>query len=221
MTAGGAELVENVDYTVDYVMGTVTILNQSILDAGTNVDVKLENQSTFSMQRKSLYGTHIEYAFSPDFTVGGTLMHLTERPLTTKVNTGSEPLSNTIWGLNTSYKTEFMWLSNALDRIPWITATAPSTLQVNAEFAHLIPGHTRDVGKAGLAYIDDFESTKTNVDIHYPTFWKLSSTPSFFSESQLSNNIEYGKNRPVWHGILLILYSVTHRTIRLNIFETM
>ncbi len=195
VTAGGAELVENVDYTVDYVMGTVTILNQSILDAGTNVDVKLENQSTFSMQRKSLYGTHIEYAFSPDFTVGGTLMHLTERPLTTKVNTGSEPLSNTIWGLNTSYKTEFMWLSNALDRIPWITATAPSTLQVNAEFAHLIPGHTRDVGKAGLAYIDDFESTKTNVDIHYPTFWKLSSTPSFFEESQLSNNIEYGKNR--------------------------
>lgn len=195
VTAGGAKLVENVDYTVDYIMGTVTILNQSILDAGTNVDVKLENQSTFSMQRKSLYGAHLEYAFSPDFTLGGTIMHMTERPLTTKVNTGSEPISNTIWGINTSYKTEFMWLSNALDRIPWITATAPSTLQVNAEFAHLIPGHTRDVGKAGLAYIDDFESTKTNVDIHFPTFWKLSSTPSSFPESLLSNNIEYGKNR--------------------------
>lgn len=195
VTAGGATLRENVDYTVDYMMGTVTILNQSILESGTNVDVKLENQSTFSMQRKSLIGTHMEYAFSKDFVVGGTLMHLSERPITTKVNTGNEPISNTIWGLNTSYKTEFMWLSNMFDKIPWITATAPSTFSVNAEFAHLIPGHTRDVGKTGTAYIDDFEATKTNIDIHYPNFWFLSSTPSDFEESKLSNNIEYGKNR--------------------------
>lgn len=195
VTAGGATLVENVDYTVDYVMGTVTILNQSILDAGTNVSVKLENQSTFSMQRKSLMGAHLEYAFNPDFTLGGTIMYLAERPLTTKVNTGSEPLSNTIWGLNLNYKTDFMWLSNALDRIPWINATAPSTFQVNAEFAHLIPGHTREVGKAGNAYIDDFEATKTRIDIHYPNFWYLCSTPSDFPESTMSNALEYGKNR--------------------------
>ena len=96
VTAGGATLVENVDYTVDYTMGTVTILNQSIIDAGTNVDVKLENQSLFSMQRKSLFGAHVEYEFNKDLTVGGTIMHMREKPLTTKVNTGSEPLANTI-----------------------------------------------------------------------------------------------------------------------------
>ncbi len=195
VTAGGATLTENVDYTVDYTMGTVTIINQAILDAGTNVDVRLENQSTFSMQRKSLFGAHLEYAFNKDFTIGGTIMHMMERPLTTKVNTGSEPLSNTIWGLNLAYKTEFMWLTNALDKIPWITATAPSTFQMNAEFAHLIPGHTKDVTDAGLAYIDDFEATTTNIDIHYPNFWRLASTPSSFDESRLSNNLEYGKNR--------------------------
>lgn len=195
VTAGGATLRENVDYTVDYTMGTVTILNQSILDSGTNVDVKLENQSTFSMQRKSLMGTHLEYAFNKDFVLGGTLMHLSERPITTKVNTGNEPISNTIWGLNASYKKEFMWLTNLFDKIPWVTATAPSTFQINAEFAHLIPGHTRDVGKAGTAYIDDFEATKTNIDIHYPNFWFLSSTPSDFEEAKYSNDISYGKNR--------------------------
>ncbi len=195
VTAGGATLVENVDYTVDYTMGTVTILNQAIIESGTNVDVRLENQSTFSMQRKSLYGAHLEYAFNKDFVVGGTIMHMMERPLTTKVNTGSEPLSNTIWGVNTAYKTDFMWLTNALDKIPWINATAPSTFQINAEFAHLIPGHTKDVGEAGLAYIDDFEATKTNIDVHYPNFWHLASTPSAFAESKLSNNLEYGKNR--------------------------
>lgn len=203
VTAGGATLIENVDYTVDYTMGTVTILNQSILESGTNVDVKLENQSTFSMQRKSLFGAHVEYEFTKDLVIGGTIMHLRERPLTTKVNTGSEPLANTIWGVNGSWKTEMQWLTSALDKIPWITATVPSTFQINAEFAHLIPGHTNDVGSVGTAYIDDFEATTTNIDVHYPSYWFLASTPSPFEESKLSNDIEYGKNRALlaWYTV--------------------
>ena len=205
VTAGGATLVENVDYTVDYTMGTVTILNQSIIDAGTNVDVKLENQATFSMQRKSLFGAHLEYEFSKDFTVGGTIMHMNERPITTKVNTGNEPLANTIWGVNTSWKTEMQWLTLLIDKVPWINATAPSTFQVNAEFAHLIPGHTKEVGQVGTAYIDDFEATKTNIDIHYPSYWKLASTPrsDMYPEYSLSNNVDYNKNRALlaWYTV--------------------
>ncbi len=203
VTAGGATLIENVDYTVDYTMGTVTILNTSILESGTNVDVKLENQSTFSMQRKSLFGAHLEYEFTKDLVIGGTIMHLRERPLTTKVNTGSEPLANTIWGVNGSWKTEMQWLTNAIDKIPWITATAPSTFQVNAEFAHLIPGHTRDVGSVGTAYIDDFESTTTNIDVHYPSYWFLASTPSTFEESKDINQPSYNKNRALmaWYSV--------------------
>jgi len=195
VTAGGATLIENVDYTVDYTMGTVTILNTSILESGTNVDVKLENQSTFSMQRKSLFGAHLEYEFNKDLLVGGTIMHLRERPLTTKVNTGSEPLANTIWGVNGSWKTEMQWLTNAIDKIPWITATAPSTFQISAEFAHLIPGHTRDVGSVGTAYIDDFETTTTNIDVHYPSYWFLASTPTVFDESKDVGKVTYNKNR--------------------------
>ena len=195
VTAGGATLIENVDYTVDYTMGTVTIINSSILESGTNVDVRLENQSTFSMQRKSLFGAHLEYEFTKDLVIGGTIMHLRERPLTTKVNTGSEPLANTIWGVNGSWKTEMQWLTNAIDKIPWITATAPSTFSINAEFAHLIPGHTRDVGTVGTAYIDDFESTTTNIDVHYPSYWFLASTPTVFDEAKDINQPSYNKNR--------------------------
>ncbi|MCQ2348491.1 MAG: cell surface protein SprA [Paludibacteraceae bacterium] len=203
VTAGGATLVENVDYTVDYTMGVVTILNQSLIESGTNINVQLENQSTFGMQRKGLYGLHLEYDFNKDFSIGGTIIHLRETPLTTKVGAGMEPLANTIWGLNLNYRTDMMWLSNLLDKIPWITATAPSTFQIGAEFAHLIPGHTKDVGAEGTSYIDDFESTTTAIDVHYPSNWFLSSTPSHFSESGLSNNIEYGKNRALlsWYFV--------------------
>ena len=219
VTAGGATLIENVDYTVDYTMGTVTILNQSILESGTNVDVKLENQSTFSMQTKSLFGAHLEYEFTKDLVVGGTIMHLRERPLTTKVNTGSEPLANTIWGVNGSWKTEMQWLTNAIDKIPWITATAPSTFQINAEFAHLIPGHTRDVGAVGTAYIDDFESTTTNIDVHYPSYWYLASTPAVFDEAKQINNTDYNKNRALmaWYSVDPIFgYAQTNTPIHIK-----
>lgn len=214
VTAGGATLVENVDYTVDYTMGSVSILNQSILESGTNIDVKLENQSMFSMQRKSLVGTHMEYQFNKDFSIGGTIMHLSERPLTKKVNTGNEPISNTIWGLNTSWRGESQWLTNLLDKLPFVNATKPSTIALNAEFAQLIPGHSNVVGSKGLAYIDDFESTKTSIDLHYPSSWYLASTPysskkdALFPEAKLTTT-EYGKNRALfaWYYVDQILNS--------------
>ena len=204
VTAGGVTLIENKDYTVDYTMGTVTIINTGIMESGSKIDVKLENQSMFSMQRKSLLGTHLEYKFDKDFSVGGTFMHLSEMPLTTKVNTGNEPISNSIWGVNTSWRTESQWLSNLINKIPFVNATKPSTIALNAEFAQLIPGHSNVVSSAGLAYIDDFESTQTSIDIHYPTNWYLASTPfnnnsnALFPEAALSNSVAYGKNRALF-----------------------
>ena len=205
VTAGGTVLKEGTDYIVDYTMGTVTILNKSLIASGTNVDVKLENQSAFSMQRKTLLGTHLEYKFNKDFSVGGTILHLSESPLTTKVNTGNEPISNTIWGANTSWRTESQFITKMLNVFPFVNATKPSTIAVNAEFAQLIPGHSKVVSSAGLAYIDDFESTQTSIDIHYPTGWYLASTPynpdnknALFPEAALSGNVNYGKNRALF-----------------------
>ncbi len=214
VTAGGKTLVENVDYTVDYTMGVVNIINKSIAESNANIDVKLENQSMFNMQRKSLFGTHLEYQFSKNLSLGGTVMHLSEMPLTKKVNTGSEPLKNTIWGLNTSWRKEIQWLTNALDKLPFVHATQPSTLAFDAEFAQLIPGHSKVISQAGLAYIDDFEFTKTNIDIHYPHYWYLSSTPSNFEESKLSNNIDYGKNRALlsWYSVDRVMNSEARTT---------
>jgi cell surface protein SprA len=205
VTAGGQTLVENQDYVVDYTMGTVTILNQGLLSSGTNISVKLENQSMFNLQRKTLFGTHLEYAFSKDFTLGGTIMNLSEMPLTQNVNYGSDPISNTIWGLNTSYRTESQWLTNLADKIPLLNLTKPSTINFNAEFAQLIPGHSSSVSKQGIVYIDDFESTQTDIDLSYPYNWSLASTPyddtstPLFREAGLSNNLDYGKNRALFN----------------------
>ena len=55
VTAGGVVLTENSDYSVDYNAGEVTILNQSIIDAGTAVNVSLESSSDYGQQRKTMF----------------------------------------------------------------------------------------------------------------------------------------------------------------------
>lgn len=73
VTAGGVTLNEGSDYSVDYSAGEVTILNQSIIDAGTPVNVSLESNTDYSQQRKTMVGLNWEYDFSKDFQIGGTL----------------------------------------------------------------------------------------------------------------------------------------------------
>lgn len=209
VTAGGMTLTENTDYTVDYTMGVVTILNQSILESGTNISVSLENQSNFSMQRKTMLGLDMQYHFTKNFTVGGTVVHLSEKPLTQKVSMDDIPIKNTIYGFNTSYKSENMWMTNLLGKIPWVNATAPSTFSMTVEFAQLVPGHSSSIKENGEAYLDDFESSQLGYDIRTPYAWQLASTPydpsanALFPEAGLSNDIRYGENRALlsWYYI--------------------
>lgn len=208
VTAGGVTLTENSDYTVDYNMGIVTITNQSIIDSGTNISVSLENQSMFSMQRKTLLGLDMNYAFNKDFNIGATLMHFSEKPLTEKVSLGDELINNTIWGMNFSYNKNFMWLTNWLNAIPTVNATAPSTLSVQGEFAQLIPHKKKTGSNSGSSYLDDFETSQNTIDIRSPYSWFLASTPydpagGKFPEASLSNNTDYGKNRALlaWYYV--------------------
>lgn len=185
VTAGGAVLTENSDYTVDYSMGIVTITNQSIIDSGTNVSVTLENQSMFSMQRKTLMGLDAQYRLNKDFTFGGTLLHFGEKSLTEKVAIGEEIINNTMFGFNLSYNKEFMWLTNLLNKVPTINATAPSSLNLTAEYAQLVPSKQKTGTNQGSSYIDDFETSQTGVDLRNPYSWFLASTPQDNSEDTL------------------------------------
>jgi len=123
-------------------------------------------------------------------------MNLTERPLTQKVSIGDEPISNTIWGLDGSYRTESQLLTTLIDAIPLISTREASNINLTGEFAHLIPGHSRAIKKEGVAYIDDFEGSQTSIDMKNFAAWVHSSTPSGkFPEGSLVNNLQYGYNR--------------------------
>lgn len=177
VTAGGVTLIEGTDYSVDYNAGEVTILNQSIIDAGTSVNVSLESNTDYGQTRKTMFGVNWEYDFSKNFQMSGTLQHLSEQALTTKVSMGSEPLKNTLWGVNLNWKKESQWLTNVLDKIPFLHLTQPSQISFTSEFAQLLAGEAGGT-QDNASYIDDFENTKNGIDVMTPTSWFISSVPS-------------------------------------------
>lgn len=202
VTAGGQVLTEGTDYTVDYSAGVVRILNKSILDAGTPIQCSVESNTDYGLQRKTMLGLNWQYDFSHDFQFGGSLLHLSEQPLTSKVAMGSEPLNNTLWGLNMAWKQQSQWLTDMVNRLPFVHTSSPSSINFTAEFAHLIAGQSSEVqGRA--SYVDDFENAKTEIDVSSPQQWTLSSVPSMFAESQFNNDVRSGYNRArlAWYTI--------------------
>ncbi|NDW19631.1 cell surface protein SprA [Dysgonomonas sp. 216] len=200
--AGGVQLTEGTHYSVDYMSGIVRIIDQSIIDAGTSVSVSLENQSFFSMQKKTMLGLNLSYEFSKDFNIGTTFMHMYEKPLVMKTEVGGESVKNTLWGVNTSYRTQSQLLTDLIDKLPFVTATAPSQIAFNGEFAHMIPGHYTNKYAGGYSYLDDFESSRSRLSLSDPYSWNLASTPSMFDESK-SDSVDYGYNRAhmAWFNI--------------------
>ena len=207
VTAGGRNLVEGIDFRVDYNMGQVTILNESILNSSTPIRVNVESNSMFSIMSKTLFGTNLEYEVNKDFHIGGTFINLTERPLTQKVNQGEEPIRNTMWGVNTDYKTESKILTKLVDKLLFNTK-AKSFVEVKGEFAQLIPGSPNAIENNGeaVSFIDDFEAGQTAIDIRNRITWTLASTPQGnpeWPEGDLINDLTYGFNRSklAWYNI--------------------
>ncbi len=202
VTAGGVTLTEGSDYTVDYSAGEVTIINQSIIDAGTTINASVESQSDYSQMRKTMIGLNWEYNFSKDFQMSGTFQHLSEQALTTKVAMGDEPLNNTLWGVNMSWKKESQWITNLLNATPLLHVSQPSYISFQGEFAQLIAKQSSGT-QDNASYLDDFENTKTTIDVSTPSSWILSSVPSMFSESSDKTGLTSGYNRSLlaWYNI--------------------
>ncbi|MCX6291113.1 MAG: cell surface protein SprA [Bacteroidetes bacterium] len=199
VTAGGATLKENVDYTVDYNLGRVKIINEGYLKSNTPIKINLESNSLFNLQTKTMIGSRFDYYINKDFSVGGTFLHLSEKPLTQKVNIGDEPISNTVWGVDGTYRTDSRFLTKMLDALPFYNTKETSNITVSGEFAQLIPGHSSAIGSTGTSYVDDFEGAVTPLDIKNPGGWNIASVPQgqpdLFPEGALNDSLPLGFNR--------------------------
>lgn len=199
VTAGSLKLTEGNDYTVDYNAGRIRILNQALLSSGQPITVKLENNELFGVQQKSLYGSRFDYHVSDKLALGGTIMHLTEQPITQNEVAGDESISNTIWGFDANYSSESRFLTRLVDKIPGIHTKVPSSINFSGEFAQLLPGSPGALNfagsKNGTSYLDDFENSQSVIDVKSSNTWQISGTPQLFAESGGFNDLSYGYNR--------------------------
>lgn len=209
VTAGGQQLIEGVDFAVDYNLGTIRMLNQAIVNSGVPVSVSFENNASFGMQQRGFLALRFDYTFSKKLSVGLGMVRLNERPFFTKMNYGEDPLRNTMYGLDVNYKSDWPGLTRLLNKLPFYTTKAPSSITAYAEAAYLKPGHPPQIGNGsdGAIYIDDFEGSASEIDLRFPLVsWALASTPAgngMFPEATLSDSIDYGKNRArlAWYNI--------------------
>ena len=216
VTAGGQTLKENVDYIVDYNLGTVKVINQAITNSGVPVNVKFENNASFNTQQRSFMGVRLDYlaknTATQSFNIGGTIERLNERPFFTKTNYNEDPIRNTIYGTDLNYRSQLPQLTRLMNKL--YPTKEMSSITAYGESAFLKPGHPPQIGKgsSGTIYIDDFEGSTSNIDLRFPlTSWALASTPqgnpgsplNLFPEATLTDSLDYGFNRAkmAWYNI--------------------
>lgn len=216
VTAGGRVLVEGIDYTVNYQLGRVQILDESLKASNTPIQVSTENNAVFGQQTRRFTGLNIEHKFNENFVLGGTLLNLNERPITQKANFGSESINNTIFGLNGNYSTKVPFLTRLANKLPNIDTDVESNLSLRGEFAYLAPGAPKgtDLNGEATSYIDDFEGSQNGIDLKSQQSWFLSSRPADLdgdgeTDPEYINGIESGYDRAMlnWYTIDPIFYS--------------
>ena len=212
VTAGGRVLVEGVDYTVNYQLGTVQILDPALQASNTPIQVSVENNAVFGQQTKRFTGINAEYQFNENFLLGGTWLTLRERPITQKANYGTEPIHNSIYGIYGNYSTEVPFLTRLVNKLPNIDTDVPSNVSIRGEAAYLKPGSSKgaDFDGEATSYVDDFEGTQNAIDLLSAQSWSLSSRPlEVSSVGNDDNGVESGYGRALlnWYSVDPIFYS--------------
>jgi cell surface protein SprA len=219
VTAGGQVLRENIDYEINYDLGTLHVTNGAVINSGIPVQVQFENNATFGLQQRNYMALRLDYLANRNLTVGGTVVRMGERPFFTKQSYGEDPIRNTMYGVDFDYRKDVPRISRLLDKLPFYSTKTMSSITAYGEGAILQPGHAKQIGKGGqgVIYIDDFEGTRSSLDLRFPiTSWTLASTPQdskdkngtiLFPEAKLNNDLAYNYNRAklAWYNIEPVL----------------
>lgn len=213
VTAGGRQLVEGVDFVVDYLQGRVQIIDPGLQASGTPISVSTENNAVFNQQRKTFMGIDVEHQFSENFVLGATVLNVMERPLTPKINFGSEPINNTMLGLNVDFSSEVPYFTKLANKLPFVDTDVASNISVRADMAYLLPGTPSgiDVTGAATSYIDDFEASQVPISLLSALDWYEASTPKNQSNDRFNganNDLSYNYKRGklAWYSIDQIFY---------------
>jgi len=183
VTLGGRTLERDIDYSIDYFSGQLTLLTSEAKRASSQLDIKYERANLFQLNKKTIFGGRMEYRFWDNSFVGLTALYLNKTTLDRRVRVGQEPFTNFVWDVNAAFKFKPRFLTKMVDALPGIETSAESQFNIEGEFAQVLPNpntlNSSSTGdNNGVAYVDDFESSKrtTTLGIPYKT-WTMASAP--------------------------------------------
>jgi len=178
-------LVKDKDYVIDYFSGSLTLLTEAYNEPGADLEILFERNEIMSVDKKSMIGTRAQMDFGPDNRsfIGATALFYDQSVVNEKVEVGYEPIRNFIWDLNGRHSFELDGLTRAINKLPIIQTDQPSSIDIEAEVAQVLPNPNHINNKStgdtkGVSYIDDFEGSKRTT--HLPIrrrFWSKSSSP--------------------------------------------
>jgi len=206
VTAGNTPLLEGTDYTVDYNLGRVRILNDGILSSGKTINIAYEKADLFNFQARWLYGARLDYQFSDRFNIGATILHLNERQGgVSRFRIGDEPTKNTKYGFDINLQDDVPLLTKVMDFLPLVSTKEPSSVSFSAEFAQMIPGTSNVVDGKGTSYIDDFENAISPISLQDWAGWKLAATPQTNDKEFIDTSDSLGYNfkraKLAWYSV--------------------
>ncbi len=202
-------LQKDVDYTINYTTGELTLLKEGASSPNAKIDINYESQRMFAVDKKTLMGARAEYTLWEESSqrsfIGATFLYLNQKTLDQRIRVGRDaPMQNIIWGANTALQFKPDFVTRALDNLPFLSTNAPSNLSFEAEIAQVIPNpntlNSESTGDPdGVAYLDDFESAEQEISLSIAySRWKLSSPPTSNQDSAKSEYM-YRKGRLIWY----------------------
>ncbi|MCK5650049.1 MAG: hypothetical protein KAJ42_01670, partial [Gemmatimonadetes bacterium] len=175
---GERQLEAGTDYTIDYDVGQVTLLNAETLflsAPGEELRATWEQKSVFRIAPTSLFGFNTRYDLGERGGVHLLGLHQSEKTLANRPQLGMEPSAITLGGVNGDLHLRAGWLDRLLGRVPGLTPGDSSRLDIVGEMALSLPNpNTRDD-----VFLDDFDATNYLSLSSRASEWRLGSAPAF------------------------------------------
>ena len=172
VTVNGRTWTRDVDYTVDYDLGRISLKRQ--LGPADNLSIDYSYAPLFQQAGRTLIGSAFRYD-GRDRSLGGAFMYESRGAQDIRPRLGEEPARSLIGDVNGEWRFKPSWMTRLADRLPGVRTTAPSEFNAQAEVGASFPNpNTRNE-----VFIDDMEGVRDAVSVSMgQERWRWSSVPS-------------------------------------------
>ena len=153
ITIEGRQLKRGTDYTVDYDLGRVTFTRpDTLFPQARQVSVQYEENPLFAASPTSIFGIATQFPLT-NGQVSFTAISQSQKTTFNRPPLGFEPASSLVAGVSGAFQFDASMLTRAIEKLPFIESSAPSTISITGEMATSRPRPNA----AGQAYVESFE----------------------------------------------------------------